>query len=55
MEALGKDPSRLAAAAMNYMKAQNDVAAVRAQVLASQDLDDATKRLVADLLRPSLS
>jgi len=55
VEALGKDPSRLAAAAMNYMKAQNDVAAVRAQVLASQDLDDATKRLVADLLRPSLS
>ena len=55
VEALGKDPSRLAAAAMNYMKAQNDVAAVQAQVLASQDLDDATKRLVADLLRPSLS
>jgi len=55
VEALGKDPARLAAAATSYMKAQNDVAAVRAQVLASQDLDAATKRLVADLLRPSLS
>ena len=55
VEALGKDPSRLAAAAMSYVGAQRDVSQLQEKVLASQDLDDATKRLVADLLRPSLS
>ena len=55
VEALGKDPSRLAAAATTYVGAQRDVSQLQEKVLASQDLDDATKRLVADLLRPSLS
>ena len=55
MEALGKDPSRLAAAATTYVGAQRDVSHLQEKVLASRDLDDATKRLVADLLRPSLS
>lgn len=55
VEALGQDPARLAAAATNYVRAQTDVARLREQVLASQDLDDSTKNSVVDLLRPSLS
>jgi hypothetical protein len=55
VEALGKDPARLAAAATTYVGAQRDVSQLQEKVLASRDLDDATKRLVAGLLRPSLS
>lgn len=55
VEALGQDPARLAAAATNYVRAQTDVARLQEKVLASRDLDDSTKNLVVDLLRPSLS
>ena len=54
VEALGKDPSRLAAAATTYVGAQRDVSQLQEKVLASS-LDEAVKTDVLKLLRPSLS
>ena len=54
VEALGKDPARLAAAATTYVGAQRDVSQLQEKVLASS-LDEAVKTDVLKLLRPSLS
>ena len=54
VEALGKAPARLAAAATTYVGAQRDVSQLQEKVLASS-LDESVKQDVLKLLRPSLS